>query len=170
MSGAYRSRLASPVPLPRLPVTATTASSITNRLARDLRRALPGVDIVVGPPPVLVGDTFVCPDIALERGRLYVEIVGFWTTAHLERKRAAYARAGLDVVLCVDQERGCADEVLPANVIAYARHVDVASITARTQLAATHIGACVNTAGRTYEHRTANEHRTMGSQKPGRMP
>jgi predicted nuclease of restriction endonuclease-like RecB superfamily len=73
----------------------------------------------------------VCPDIAIERGRLYIEIVGFWTAAHLERKRAAYARAGLEVVLCVDQARGCADEVLPANVVAYVRHVDVATITGR---------------------------------------
>jgi predicted nuclease of restriction endonuclease-like RecB superfamily len=133
MAGAYRTRLASPVLLPRLPANATTSSSTTTRLARDLRRAVPGVEIVVGPPPILVGDTLVCPDIALDRGRLYVEIVGFWTAAHLERKRAAYARAGLEVLLCVDQERGCADadELLPANVIAYVRHVDVVAITGR---------------------------------------
>jgi predicted nuclease of restriction endonuclease-like RecB superfamily len=131
IAGAYRSRLASPVLLPRLPATATTSSATTTRLARDLRRALPDVEVVVGPPPILVGDTFVCPDIAIERGRLYVEIVGFWTAAHLERKRAAYARAGLEVVLCVDQERGCADESLPGNVIAFVRRVDVAAITGR---------------------------------------
>ena len=123
VAGPYRSRLASPVLMPRLPATATTSSAVASRLARDLRRAMRDVDIVVGPPPVLVGDTFVCPDIAIDRGRLYIEIIGFWTASYLERKRAAYARAGLDVLFCVDAERGQVDA--PRGQVDAARgHVD----------------------------------------------
>jgi predicted nuclease of restriction endonuclease-like RecB superfamily len=140
-SGAYRSRLSSPVLMPRLPATANTSSAVTTRLARDLRRTMRDVEIVVGPPPVLVGETFVCPDIAIDRGRLYIEIIGFWTASYLERKRTAYARAGLDVLFLVDAERGCVDDeergdgqrgrahdALPGNVVPFKRHVDVAAL------------------------------------------
>lgn len=130
-AGPYRTQLESPVLLPMLPVKMTTSWSLVSRLARNLRRELPGADVTIAPPPILANRSYVCPDIAIDRGRLYIEIVGFWTAAYLERKRALYAAAGLDVVLCVDEARGCAEDPMPSDVAGFTRSVDVEPIVAR---------------------------------------
>lgn len=131
VAGPYRTQLESPVLLPMLPVKMTTSWSLASRLARNLRRELPGADVTIAPPPILANRSYVCPDIAIDRGRLYIEIVGFWTAAYLERKRALYAAAGLDVVLCVDEARGCAEDPMPSDVVSFTRTIDVEPIVAR---------------------------------------
>lgn len=131
VAGPYRTQLESPVLLPMLPVKLTSSWSLVSRLARNLRRELQGADVTIGPPPILANRSYVCPDIAIGRGHLYVEIVGFWTGAYLERKRALYAAAGLDVVLCVDEARGCAEDPMPADVVGFTRSIDVEPIVAR---------------------------------------
>jgi predicted nuclease of restriction endonuclease-like RecB superfamily len=78
----------------------------------------------------------VFPDFALRRrvgpgattGRRWlVEIVGFWTPDYLARKLARYRAAALpDLILCIDEERRCADGELPpgARVVWYRRRID----------------------------------------------
>ena len=78
---------------------------------------------------LVVDGAYVCPDLTIDE--TYVEIVGFWTSEYLARKRATYESAGLRVVLCVDDARGCAGENPPDNVIAYTKHVDARSVVAR---------------------------------------
>jgi predicted nuclease of restriction endonuclease-like RecB superfamily len=56
-----------------------------------------------------------------------VEVVGFWTPAYLQRKLSLLRAAKLDnLILCLDQERGCADGDLPteARVVRFRRHID----------------------------------------------
>jgi predicted nuclease of restriction endonuclease-like RecB superfamily len=58
-------------------------------LVRQGRAA--GWRLVREPAPLLAGNRVLIPDFALERGtrRVFVEVVGFWTPAYLERKRRA---------------------------------------------------------------------------------
>lgn len=58
-------------------------------LVRQGRAA--GWRLVREPAPLLAGSRVLIPDFALERGprRVFVEVVGFWTPAYLERKRRA---------------------------------------------------------------------------------
>lgn len=58
-------------------------------LVRQGRAA--GWRLVREPAPLLAGSRVFIPDFALERGtrRVFVEVVGFWTPAYLERKRRA---------------------------------------------------------------------------------
>lgn len=85
----------------------TTAASAPQP---DARAAGPAIAITPRPPAIPSGRSLVCPDLVIERGerRLHVEILGFWTPEFLARKLALYRDAGIaDVVLCVDDSRGC---------------------------------------------------------------
>jgi len=60
-----------------------------------------------------------------------LEIVGFWTPEYLDRKLALYRRAGLpNLILCIDEERQCADGDLPvgARVLRFRRRVAVEDV------------------------------------------
>jgi predicted nuclease of restriction endonuclease-like RecB superfamily len=62
-----------------------------------------------------------------------VEIVGFWTREHLEKRLEQLSAAGVArLVLCVDEQRGCRDEEIPegALVIPYRKKVDAARVLA----------------------------------------
>jgi predicted nuclease of restriction endonuclease-like RecB superfamily len=48
--------------------------------------------------------------------RLYVEVLGFWTTEFVARKLALYRDAGIDdVVICIDDSRACTKDDLPEH-------------------------------------------------------
>lgn len=128
----YAVDVASPVLLPAVPARLVRPGFDLQRLIKALERESKshGLVAVVGarqpdedarasgaaiaihprPPALHSGRSLVCPDLVLERGerRLHVEILGFWTPEFVARKHALYrgANAG-DVVLCVDESRGC---------------------------------------------------------------
>ncbi|MDX2089855.1 MAG: DUF790 family protein [Kofleriaceae bacterium] len=99
--GPTQLHIASPILLPRLPITRRTPSPGA-RLARGLPKA------TIDPPPIEHGAHRLFPDLIVEHaGRsVYVELVGFATTDYLKAKLAAYHAAGItDVVLCIDDAR-----------------------------------------------------------------
>jgi predicted nuclease of restriction endonuclease-like RecB superfamily len=107
-------------------------SKLEERFARDFARLAPDWDVVREPEPVPVGGTLVFPDFALvsrvDPRRLWMlEIVGFWTPGYLaqklERLRALDAPR---LVVCVDRDRACAAEELPAGarVVRFRRRID----------------------------------------------
>jgi predicted nuclease of restriction endonuclease-like RecB superfamily len=106
--------------------------------AKDFAKLAPDWDIVREPEPVVVDETYIFPDFALQcrtdpRRRWLVEIVGFWTPDYLEKKLDRLRRAGRrDLVLCVDASLACADVDLPPNtpVIRFRRRVDAAAVLA----------------------------------------
>jgi predicted nuclease of restriction endonuclease-like RecB superfamily len=135
-SPVYRTRLVSPVLLPLAPID-RRATYQPLKLARALERLDPELRVIVGPSPLRSNLMILCPDLALEyRGvRWYLELVGFWTASHIERKLAAYAAAGATrVFLCVDAERGCSAEPFElahqpiGHVVQYTRRVDPRAI------------------------------------------
>jgi predicted nuclease of restriction endonuclease-like RecB superfamily len=134
-TGDYTVQLGSPALLPRTSASLLGPSKIVARLARDLERALtlgrklPGGRITIAPPAILANGAYLCPDLLMDD--TCIELVGFWTGEHLARKRAAYEAAGLRVVLCADELRGCSGEEVPHGVIAYTKHVDAAAVVDR---------------------------------------
>ena len=108
-------------------------SKVEERFARDFRRAARDWEIIREPEPVAAGAALLFPDFVLRHRldgekRWLLEIVGFWTPEYLARKLALYRRAGLrNLILCIDDERQCADGELPlgARVLRFRRHVAV---------------------------------------------
>jgi predicted nuclease of restriction endonuclease-like RecB superfamily len=111
-------------------------SRIEARFAREFRRLAPDWDVIREPEPVAAGPSLVFPDFALQHRhepsrRWLVEIVGFWTPEYVRRKLALYRAARIaKLILCIDEERACADDDLPAGalVVRFRRHVDAEAV------------------------------------------
>ena len=111
-------------------------SKLEARFARDLLRAAPDWDLVREPEPVRAGGTIVFPDFLLRHRfdssrQFLVEVIGFWTPDYLQRKLSLLRAAKLDnLILCLDEERCCADGELPtgAHVVRFRRHIDPAAV------------------------------------------
>src|SRR5262249_42097189 len=94
-------------------------SKLEERFARDFRKVARDWDVVREPEPVRAESTLIFPDFALQHRydpsrRWLLEIVGFWTPGYVEQKLARYRAAGLEnLILCIDEQRGCAPGDLP---------------------------------------------------------
>jgi predicted nuclease of restriction endonuclease-like RecB superfamily len=111
-------------------------SRIEESFARELRKVAPGWDVVREPEPINADGTLIFPDFALQcranpARRWLLEIVGFWTPDYVARKLARYRSARLsNLILCIDEDRNCANADLPANarVVRFRRRVDPAAV------------------------------------------
>lgn len=111
-------------------------SQVEERFARDFGRLARDWDVVREPEPIAAAGTLIFPDFALQHRheaarRCLLEIVGFWTADYVERKLAQYCAAGLsNLILCIDDQRDCADGDLPtgAIVIRYRRRIDAQAV------------------------------------------
>jgi len=107
-------------------------SQVEERFARDFGRLAQDWNVIREPEPVASAETLIFPDFALEHRRdaarrWLLEIVGFWTADYVGRKLAQYRAASVaNLILCIDEDRDCADGGLPAGaiVIRYRRRVD----------------------------------------------
>lgn len=131
INGDYTVELASPALLPRTAASLGAPSKLVTRLAKDIRARTPDARITVLPPAIVSNGAYLCPDLAIDDA--YVETVGFWTGEHISRKLAAYEAAGVRVVLCVDELRGCSAEELPAHVVGYTKWVDAEAVMAKLE-------------------------------------
>ena len=113
-------------------------SQLEARFAKDFRKAAPDWNVIREPRPVESLGSLIFPDFELVHRhdptrRWLLEIVGFWTPKYLEEKLRKLRAARLqNVLLCIDQERGCSDAELPkdAKIIRYRRRIDVHSVLA----------------------------------------
>jgi predicted nuclease of restriction endonuclease-like RecB superfamily len=111
-------------------------SRVEERFARDIARIAPDWDVIREPEAVRAGSTLIFPDFLLRHRihperRALVEIVGFWTPQYLAAKLEHLRQAALPAfVLCIDEERACTREELPAGlpVVRYRRRVDAAAV------------------------------------------
>jgi predicted nuclease of restriction endonuclease-like RecB superfamily len=116
------------------PVTVTAFDEADNaverRLVDDFRRL--GSRFTIAPatePPQLRGTTFF-PDFTFESGgdRVFVEIIGFHTSAYLKAKLDALRSEGLtSVLLCVDDALACSEISLPdeRSLFHFQRRIEV---------------------------------------------
>jgi predicted nuclease of restriction endonuclease-like RecB superfamily len=113
-------------------------SQLEARFAKDFRKAAPDWNVVREPRPVESLGALIFPDFELVHRhdptrRWLLEIVGFWTPKYLEEKLRKLRGARLEnVLLCIDQDRGCSDAELPkdAKIIRYRRRIDVGAVLA----------------------------------------
>jgi Uncharacterized conserved protein len=111
-------------------------SKLEARFARDLKKAAPDWDLVREPESVRAAGTIIFPDFLLRHRfdpsrQFLVEVLGFWTPEYLRRKLSLLRAAKLDnLILCLDEERCCADGDLPtgARVVRFRRHIDPAVV------------------------------------------
>ena len=112
-------------------------SALEERFARDFARLAPEWDVVREPEPVPVGDTLVFPDFALvsrldPRQQWMVEVVGFWTPGYLAQKleRLRTLVTPRRLIVCVDADRACAAEELPAGarLVRFRRRIDARAV------------------------------------------
>lgn len=123
-------------PLPPVSEPRAYDSRVERTFARDFLRAAPDWDLLREPEPVAADGGLLFPDFALwprsdPRRRWLLEIVGFWTRSYLERKLRRLRGARIQrLVLCIDAERDCGEDELPADapVIRYRRRIDVAEV------------------------------------------
>jgi predicted nuclease of restriction endonuclease-like RecB superfamily len=116
-------------------------SQLEERFAKDFRKTAPDWQVVREPRPVESLGSLIFPDFELvhrydPNRRWLVEIVGFWTPQYLEEKLRKLRAARLEnVLLCIDQERGCTDAELPkhAKILRYKRRIDARAVLAIVQ-------------------------------------
>lgn len=107
-------------------------SKLEARFHKDFARAAPDWDVVREPAAVPAGGTLIFPDFELRHRRdparrWLVEVMGFWTPTYVRDKLQRLGSAALDrFILCIDEERNCSAEELPASarVIRFRRHID----------------------------------------------
>ena len=113
-------------------------SRVEARFERDFRRAAPDWDVIREPRPVASGEALIFPDFELvhrrdKSRRWLLEIVGFWTQKYLTEKLERLRAAGIErLVLCIDQNRHCAEDELPpdARIIRYKTRIDPQAVLA----------------------------------------
>jgi hypothetical protein len=111
-------------------------SRIEERFAREFRKLAPEWDVIREPEPINADGALIFPDFALQcranpTRRWLLEIVGFWTPGYVARKLARYRSARLsNLILCIDEERNCANNDLPASarIVRFRRRVDPAAV------------------------------------------
>ena len=116
-------------------------SQLEERFAKEFCKAARDWDVIREPRPVESLGSLIFPDFELVHRRdpnrhWLLEIVGFWTPKYLEEKLRKLRAAGLEnVLLCIDQERGCTDAELPKNalIVRYKRRIDVQAVLALIQ-------------------------------------
>ena len=84
------------------------------------------------PEPIPVGTAVMIPDFGFELGRrrIFLEIVGFWTSEYLARKISKLSMVrGVDLVVAVDSQLGISHKI-PGNVITFEGEVPLKPILA----------------------------------------
>jgi predicted nuclease of restriction endonuclease-like RecB superfamily len=128
-------------PLPRThALPARSDSEVERRLALDVRRLRSGWELLREDTVVRVGKRLFFPDFTLVapegrgRGRVLVEIVGYWDPTYLARKVEALAAVTAPIIVCVD-ERHATGALAPRDgVLAYRRgRIDAPMLLAAAQ-------------------------------------
>lgn len=117
-------RIATPIVLPRIGAAMRSPPGRAARLAQDLSEL--GYAVEREPPPLAHGTHLVFPDLVLAYAgeRWFVEVLGFSTPQALSAKLGHYAKAGAQVVLCVDLTTAPGCDLRP-RICGFTRHVEV---------------------------------------------
>ena len=137
----YSLELDATAPLPLLhALPKPTDSAVERRLVNDVRRLCSGWELAREDTVVRVGARLFFPDFTLrapdDRGRVLLEIVGYWDPVYLANKVEALAAVETPIVVCVD-ERHASGALSPGpNVLSYrAGRVDAVALLAAAERA-----------------------------------
>jgi hypothetical protein len=85
-------------------------STVEERFAKSFLSYNSGWVLRREPEPLIAGTHVLIPDFSLEKygAKVYVEMVGFWTSEYLERKISKLnSIAGVDMIIAVDESLAC---------------------------------------------------------------
>ncbi len=84
-------------------------SSVEERFASQFEALDSGWCLRREPEPVPAGRYVIIPDFSFERDRVkvFMEVVGFWTTEYLRRKIEKLKRVNVDMIIAVDENLAC---------------------------------------------------------------
>jgi predicted nuclease of restriction endonuclease-like RecB superfamily len=112
-------------------------SKVEERFARGFQKLARDWDVIREPRAIDVGGSLFFPDFELKHrstGESWLlEIMGYWTPEYVRNKLAKLRAAGLEqLILCIDEQRCCADELLELNarVVRYRRKLDARAVLA----------------------------------------
>jgi predicted nuclease of restriction endonuclease-like RecB superfamily len=108
---------------------------VERRLAADMRRLNAGWELAREDTVVRVGTRLFYPDFTLvsARGRVLVEVVGYWTPEYLASKAEALRAVEGPIVVCVD-ERHAQGELSPRRgILIYRGRIDAATLVAEAE-------------------------------------
>ncbi len=127
-------RIATPIVLPRIPAAMRSPPGLAAQLAQDLSEL--GYAVEREPLPLAHGPHLMFPDLgfACADVRWFVEVLGFSTPQALSAKLGHYARAGAQVVLCVDLATAPGCDLRP-RICGFTRHVEVDDLLATIRAA-----------------------------------
>jgi predicted nuclease of restriction endonuclease-like RecB superfamily len=123
-------------PLPRThALPASSDSGVERRLAVDIRRLASGWELAREDTVVRVGSRLFYPDFTLvsARGRVLVEVVGYWTPEYLASKAEALRAVEVPMVVCVDERHARGDLSPRPGVLAYRGRVDASALVAEAE-------------------------------------
>jgi predicted nuclease of restriction endonuclease-like RecB superfamily len=135
----YILELDATAPLPRThALPARADSEVERRLAIDLRRLRSGWELAREDTVLRVGKRLFFPDFTLVapegRGRVLVEIVGYWDPTYLARKVEALAAVTAPIVVCVDERHATGALAARDEVLAYRKgRVDARALVAAAE-------------------------------------
>jgi predicted nuclease of restriction endonuclease-like RecB superfamily len=136
-------------PLPLLhALPKPTDSAVERRLVNDVRRLRSGWELAREDTVVRVGQRLFFPDFTLrapdDRGRVLLEVVGYWDPAYLANKIEALAAVDTPIVVCVDERHASGWLSSGPNVLSYrAGRIDVVALMAAAERALDRAGASV---------------------------
>lgn len=118
-------------PLPRthaLPLAHD--SKLEARLEKDLRRLMSPWKIERESAVVPAGGRLFFPDFSLvsDRGRVLVEVAGFWTPEYLLAKAALLRAAKVPLVMCADERHARGPLACDPRVVLFRRSIDATSL------------------------------------------
>jgi len=123
-------------PLPRThALPASSDSGVERRLAVDIRRLASGWELAREDTVVRVGSRLFYPDFTLvsARGRVLVEVVGYWTPEYLANKAEALRAVEVPLVVCVDERHARGDLSPRPGILAYRGRVDASALVAEAE-------------------------------------
>ncbi len=123
-------------PLPRThALPASSDSGVERRLAVDIRRLASGWELAREDTVVRVGSRLFYPDFTLvsARGRVLVEVVGYWTPEYLASKAEALRAVDVPLVVCVDERHARGDLSPRPGILAYRGRVDASALVAEAE-------------------------------------
>ncbi len=111
-------------------------SKLEQRFAHDISKLALDWDVVREPEPLPADGTLIFPDFLLRHRihperQAFVEIVGFWTPEYLAKKFHRLKASGINnLIVCVDQDRLCADAPPPAGLplVPFRQRIDAAAV------------------------------------------
>lgn len=105
-------------------------SQIEEKFYNDFKSLNMGWEIKREPTIIKAGNYIIIPDFGFYKNDMqyYMEVVGFWTPDYLEKKIKKLKKAGIPIIIAVNEDLSCKKEDFSGDVIFYKRRIPLKPI------------------------------------------